>query len=60
MEVIFIILPLALLMAGGFLLAFFWSVHRGQYDDLDTPSHRAVFDDDATARPGQAKATSVD
>lgn len=44
---IFIILPLALLMAGGFLAAFFWSVHQGQYDDVDTPSQRAIFDDDA-------------
>lgn len=50
MEVIFIILPLAILMAGVALAAFFWAVHRGQFDDLDTPSHRALFDDGPAAK----------
>jgi cbb3-type cytochrome oxidase maturation protein len=45
MEVIFIVLPLATLMAGIALFAFFWAAHKGQFDDLDTPSLRAVFDD---------------
>ncbi|QOV88411.1 cbb3-type cytochrome oxidase assembly protein CcoS [Humisphaera borealis] len=47
MEVIYIVLPIAILMAGGFLAAFLWSAHRGQFDDLDTPRHRAMFDDDS-------------
>ena len=45
MEVLFIVLPLAILMAGVALAAFFWAVHRGQFDDLDTPRYRALFDD---------------
>lgn len=45
MEVIFIVLPLALVMAGAALGAFFWAAHRGQYDDLDTPRYRPLFDD---------------
>ena len=45
MEVMFIVLPLALVLAGGFLAAFFWAVHRGQYDDLDSARYRAIFDD---------------
>ena len=52
MEVLFIILPLAILMAGGALAAFYWSVHGGQLDDLDTPRYRALFDESpAAARP---------
>ena len=47
MEVLFIVLPLAILMAGIALAAFFWAVHRGQFDDLDTPRYRALFDDSA-------------
>ena len=47
MEVIFIVLPLAILMAAVALSAFFWAVHRGQFDDLDTPGYRALFDDPA-------------
>jgi cbb3-type cytochrome oxidase maturation protein len=45
MEVIFIVLPLALGLAGVALAAFLWAVRRGQYDDLDTPPFRAIFDD---------------
>jgi cbb3-type cytochrome oxidase maturation protein len=46
MTVLFIVLPLAILMAGLFLGAFILSVRRGQYDDLDTPPLRMLFDDD--------------
>ena len=45
MQVLFIILPLALAMAGGAVAAFLWSVRNGQFDDMDTPHIRAVFDD---------------
>ena len=47
MEMIYIVLPLALLVAGVALGAFLWAVCRGQYDDLDTPPYRALFDDNA-------------
>ena len=45
MEVMFIVLPLAILMAGCAVAAFSWSVRRGQFDDLDTPRYRALYDD---------------
>jgi cbb3-type cytochrome oxidase maturation protein len=50
MEVMFILLPLAIVMAAVALGAFFWAVHRGQYDDLDTPRYRALFDDTEPTR----------
>jgi cbb3-type cytochrome oxidase maturation protein len=46
MSVIYILLPLAIVMAGIALAAFFVAVRRGQFDDLDTPPLRALFDDD--------------
>ena len=45
MSVIVILLSVSLCIAGGFLLAFWWSVDRGQYDDSETPAQRAIFDD---------------
>jgi cbb3-type cytochrome oxidase maturation protein len=33
------------MIAGGFLIAFIWSVKKGQYDDDYTPSVRMLFDD---------------
>jgi len=53
MEVIFIILPLAIVLAAAALAAFFWAVHRGQFDDLDTPAYRAIFDDPPPTRQGR-------
>ena len=47
MQVIYIVLPLAIGLAGVALAAFLWAVRRGQYDDLDTPPCRMLFDDDA-------------
>ncbi|MEN0021368.1 MAG: cbb3-type cytochrome oxidase assembly protein CcoS [Planctomycetota bacterium] len=46
MEVLLIMLPLALLLAGAFVWAFVRAVRSGQYDDLDSPPIRAVFDDE--------------
>ena len=45
MSVIIILVGASLLVAGGFLIAFIWSVSNGQYDDDYTPSVRILFDD---------------
>ena len=45
MGIIFLLIALSLLVAIGFLLAFFWAVRSGQYDDDYTPSVRILFDD---------------
>jgi cbb3-type cytochrome oxidase maturation protein len=45
MSVVFILVFVAILLAGGFLVAFIWSVKSGQYEDTYTPSVRMLFDD---------------
>jgi cbb3-type cytochrome oxidase maturation protein len=45
MSVLYIVLPVAIVMAGVAVGAFLWATRKGQYDDLDTPPHRALFDD---------------
>ena len=45
MEVIFVLVILSLIIAAGFLFAFFWAVRNGQFDDNYTPSIRVLFDD---------------
>lgn len=45
MNVIFIVLPLSLLVAAGFLAAFVLAARRGEFEDLDTPAHRMLEDD---------------
>ncbi len=50
MSVIFIALPVAVALAGAALLAFAWAVREGQYDDVDTPPIRILFDDEPAQR----------
>lgn len=45
MYVLLILLGASLLVAIGFLLAFWWAVRNGQYDDTYTPSVRMLFED---------------
>ena len=46
MKIILLLIIISLLIAGGFLFAFFWAVKDGQYDDDYTPSMRILIDDD--------------
>lgn len=46
MSIIYVLLPIALLLGFGFLAAFIMSSNSGQYDDLDTPAHRILLDDE--------------
>ncbi len=45
MTVLYFVIPLALLIAGGAVAAFIWTVRSGQLDDLDTPPRRMLTDD---------------
>lgn len=46
MSVIYILLPVAGILAAVAVAAFIWAVRRGQLDDLDTPAVRILHDDD--------------
>ena len=45
MNVLLIIIPITLLLAGTFLFIFIWATKNGQFDDLVTPSHEIFVDD---------------
>jgi cbb3-type cytochrome oxidase maturation protein len=45
----------SLLMALGFLGAFFWAMSKGQNDDLHTPAMRILLDDDIKLSKSQTK-----
>ncbi|MBP7569475.1 MAG: cbb3-type cytochrome oxidase assembly protein CcoS [Acidobacteria bacterium] len=51
METIFVLLPLALLIAAIAVGSFVWAAKTGQFDDLDTPAVRMLFDDPPSPRP---------
>ena len=45
MIILYLLLPLSILVAAGFLAAFIWAVRSGQYEDTCTPSLRLLLDD---------------
>jgi len=45
MSVVFVLVFVAIVMAGAFLVSFIWAVKSGQYEDTYTPSVRILFDD---------------
>lgn len=46
MTIILMLIGISLILAIGFLIAFFWAVNDGQYDDEYTPSVRMLFDEE--------------
>jgi cbb3-type cytochrome oxidase maturation protein len=51
MEVIFILLPVAILFAAAALAVFVWAARSGQFDDLATPAVRMLHDDEGPSGP---------
>ncbi|WP_133477553.1 cbb3-type cytochrome oxidase assembly protein CcoS [Cognatilysobacter segetis] len=45
MNILLLLIPLALMLLGVAVYAFWWAVKRGQFDDLDTPALDILRDD---------------
>jgi cbb3-type cytochrome oxidase maturation protein len=46
MEVLALLIPLSIVLAGLIAGIFWWSVSSGQFDDLEGPAHRILGDDE--------------
>ena len=46
MDIVYLLVPLSIVLVLLIGAAFWWSVHSGQFDDLDGPAHRILDDDD--------------
>lgn len=53
MSVLYLVVPLALIIAGVAVWAFVSATNRGQFDDLDTPALRMLHDDDERRPPAE-------
>lgn len=53
MEILFLLIPLAIIIAFLIALFFFWSVKSGQFDDMRGPAHSILMDDDSVEQPHQ-------
>ncbi len=48
-----LLIPLALMMGLVGLVAFFWALRRGQFDDLEGAANRILIDDEDEPASGQ-------
>lgn len=55
MDILYILIPIAILLLAFGTWAFFWSVNSGQFDDLESPAHRILYDDDEDMIPKDAR-----
>lgn len=46
MEVLYLLIPLAVVLAGVIVWFFLWAIRSGQFDDLEGPAWRILMDDD--------------
>ena len=45
MSIIYVLIPVSIALGAGALLLFTWALRSGQFDDLQTPAHRILFDE---------------
>ena len=56
MEILYLLIPLSVALVAVMVVAFFWAVRSGQFDDLEGPAHRILLDDDDRPEPERADA----
>ncbi len=56
MDIIYLLLPVALIIVIIIISVFFWAVRSDQFDDLEGPAYRILMDDDEkSSKPGKNK-----
>ena len=45
MAVIYILIPVSIFLAGGFVVVCLAAIRGGQFDDLESPKWRILFDE---------------
>jgi cbb3-type cytochrome oxidase maturation protein len=46
MDIIYVLIPLSIVIITIAVSVLFWAIKNGQFDDMDSPAHRILFDDD--------------
>ena len=47
MDVLYLLIPLSVVLVILIGVVFWWSLHSGQFDDLEGPAHRVLHDEEA-------------
>ena len=60
MNILYLLIPMALVLMGVAIWGFIWAVKTGQFDDLEGPAHRILMDDDDPRIPTPPDSSSTD
>ena len=63
MDIIYLLLPVALIIVIIIIAVFFWAVKSDQFDDLEGPAYRILMDDDSAdikKSAGKSESSSAD
>lgn len=61
MTALYVMIPVAVIVVALAIWLLFWAIDNGQYDDLDSPAHNILFDDeDPSHKAGLAEAEHPD
>lgn len=50
MNVIYVLIPLAIIIVLVAIAIFFWAVRKNQFDDLDRQGYEILFDDEDNSK----------
>lgn len=54
LDVLYLLIPASIALALVALALFLWAIHTGQFDDLETPAIRILFDEEPDV-PGEQR-----
>jgi len=54
-QIVMFLVPVMLILVTLGIVLFSWAVKNGQYDDLEGPAHRILYDDDKDMIPDDAR-----
>ena len=60
MEILYLLIPLSLVLAGVIVWVFLWAVRSGQFDDMEGPAHEILMDNDDPVIKDQEEAPGND
>ncbi|MDH3638239.1 MAG: cbb3-type cytochrome oxidase assembly protein CcoS [Gammaproteobacteria bacterium] len=60
MEIVFLLIPVALVLIALVVGLLFWAVRSGQFEDMTGPAYRVLMDDDSPGACDRSTASDTD
>ncbi len=60
MEIVYLLIPIAILLIALVVGLLFWAIRAGQFDDLVGPAYRVLMDDDSPEALDRSTASETD